>query len=119
MRFLANENFPRKSIHLLRSAGHDIQAIAEKTPGMRDEEVLAYAKSERRIIITFDRDYGELIYRRKLPSPAGVIFLRFAPVTPEEAAEFIFTLLKMDGLTLEDKFTIVSRDKVRQRLLPK
>lgn len=62
MRFLANENFPLPSVRLLRSAGHDVLSITEESPGISDDRILARAVAEERIILTFDRDYGELIY---------------------------------------------------------
>ena len=63
MRFLANENFPLPSVRLLREAGHDVVSISEETPGITDSQVLSRAVSEQRIILTFDRDYGVMIYR--------------------------------------------------------
>jgi predicted nuclease of predicted toxin-antitoxin system len=63
MDFLANENFPVVSIKLLRNAGHDVASVIEETPGNKDRGVLKRAHEENRIVLTFDRDYGELIYR--------------------------------------------------------
>ena len=63
MQFLANENFPRKSVVYLRSAGYDVAYGSEDAPRAEDSEVIARAVLEGRIILTFDRDYGELIYR--------------------------------------------------------
>ncbi len=79
MQLLANENFPLVSVQLLRQAGYEIASITEDSPGIEDPEVLARAVDEQRIILTFDRDYGELIYRFRLPPPKGVIYLRFRP----------------------------------------
>ena len=72
MQFLANENVPVVSIRRLRAAGYDVASVIEDSPGATDEAILWQAHTERRIILTFDRDYGELIYRRRLPNPAGV-----------------------------------------------
>jgi len=117
MRFLANENFPIASVRRLLSAGHDVVAILEVSPGARDLEVLAQASSDGRIILTFDRDYGELIYRRRLPVPPGLLYLRFAPVAPVEPAEAVLAILRA-GIPLEGRFTIADRNRVRQRPLP-
>ena len=119
MRLLANENFPLASVQLLRVAGHDVVAIIEDTPGISDTEVLAQAARESRIVLTFDRDYGELIYLRRLPMPSGVIYLCFDPITPQEPGEQVLALLTMAEIALEGKFTVAERDRVRQRLLPK
>ena len=74
---------------------------------------------EERGILTFDRDYGELIYRLRLRSPRGVIYLRFHPHTPEEPASILLlNLLQIEGLQFEERFTVVDRDRIRQRPLP-
>lgn len=117
MLFLANENFPLASVKILRKQGHDILAVTEESPGLRDQEILQKAHDSKRILITFDKDYGELIFKKKLPKPVGIIFLRFDPISPEEPAVHIFNLLKLDDLTLEGKFTVSDRNQTRQRPL--
>jgi len=119
MRFLANENFPLRSVHRLREAGHDIEAVIEDSPGVKDREVLARAASEHRIALTFDRDYGELIHRRRLSVPTGVVYFCFAPATPEEPAEHLLKLVAISSLSLQGEFTVVERGRVRQRPLPR
>ncbi|HEY9797596.1 MAG TPA: DUF5615 family PIN-like protein [Leptolyngbyaceae cyanobacterium] len=118
MRFLANENFPLRSVNRLREAGYDIASITEDSPGVTDSEVLARAADEERIILTFDRDYGELIYRLRMPSPIGVVYFRYQPLTPNEPAENLLRLLDIEGLFVEERFTVVERNQVRQRPLP-
>jgi len=118
MRFLANENFPMPSVHVLRQEGHDIVSITEESPGISDDVVLKRAVSESRIILTFDRDYGELIYRLHLV-PASVLYLRYNPLFPQEPAQHILQLLAIPELDITDSFTVADRQKVRQRPLPK
>lgn len=117
MRFLANENFPLPSVRLLRSAGHEVLAITEESPGISDDRILARAVAEERIILTFDRDYGELIYRVGMVA-AAVLLLRYEPHTPQEPAHHILRLLQIPGLTLAQRFTVADRERVRQRPLP-
>lgn len=117
MRFLANENFPLPSVHLLRHAGHNVAAITEESPGIADDQILARAVAEERIILTFDRDYGELIYRMGLGA-ASVLLLRYEPHTPREPAHHILRLLQIDKLDLTNRFTVADRERVRQRPLP-
>jgi len=92
--------------------------MSEDSPGMEDSEVLSRATNEQRVILTFDRDYGELIYRLRLPSPTGVLYLRFRPHTPEEPAQLLLNLLQAEQLQFEGWFTVISRDQIRQRPLP-
>jgi len=117
MRFLADENFPVPSIHILRREGHDVVSIIEESPGIADDVILMRAVSESRIILTFDRDYGELIYRLHL-IPASVLYLRYDPIHPQEPAQHILKLLSIPELDITDCFTVADRQRVRQRPLP-
>jgi predicted nuclease of predicted toxin-antitoxin system len=89
MRFLANENFPDPSIHALRDAGHDVQSIRTNAPGIADHKVIRMAQAEHRIILTFDKDYGELIFKGGIDSPPAVLFLRYRGKDPLAAARLI------------------------------
>lgn len=117
MRFLANENLPRSSIELLRGLGYEIDSISEDSPGISDQQVIERAVKDGSIIITFDRDYGELIFRHQFPAPRGVLYLRFIPTSPEEPGEYIHRILNNKEITLEGYFTIAEKDRVRQRKL--
>lgn len=66
----------------------------------------------------FDRDHGELIFRRRLPTPSGILYLRFDPMTPDEPGEMSMALLTAKDLVLAGKFTVVERSRIRQRILP-
>jgi predicted nuclease of predicted toxin-antitoxin system len=118
IRYLANENIPLASVHELRAAGDDVLAAAESFPGAGDPEVLARAHQDQRILLTFDRDYGELIYLRGLPAPLGLIYFRFTPTTPLHVAEVLRELREIPRLTLEGSYTVVEQDRLRQRPLP-
>ncbi len=117
-KFLANENFPVPSISLLRAAGYEVAAIIEDSPGVEDTAVLTRAVHKQRIILTFDRDYGELIFRQRLPAPVGVVYMRFDTTSPEEAARRLLIVLSDVLIFLEGNFTILDNNQVRQRPLP-
>lgn len=90
---LANENFPAPSIRLLRDRGHDVAAVAEGAGGLADPEVLALAVAEKRWILTFDRDYGELIFARGLAAPPAVILFRMRSYRPDDPGRVLAGLL--------------------------
>ena len=66
MRLLANENFPLRAVEALRLAGEDVVWVRTESPGISDHDVLARAVSEDRVLITFDKDFGELAVRHGL-----------------------------------------------------
>ena len=117
MDFLANENFPLSSVRFLREVGHRVVSIIEEAPGTKDKDILERAHTEKLIILTFDRDYGELIYRYQALLPAGVVYFRFAPATPLEPTEILIAVMEKTGLSVMGKFTIIERGRVRQRSL--
>jgi predicted nuclease of predicted toxin-antitoxin system len=116
-KLLANENIPTASIALLQKAGFDILAAGKEFPGSSDEIVLSKARQEARILVTFDRDYGELIFHRQLPVPPAVIYLRFIPEHPTEVAEIVQKV--MTQTEIAGYFEVADRDSLRRRRLPK
>lgn len=118
MRFIADENFPLPSVRLLSEAEHDVVAVALESPGVPDETVLERAVRERRILLTFDRDYGGLLYLRGSQPPEGIVYFRFSPSSPEEPAEYLLALLEESGPALPGMLTVAEHDRVRQRPLP-
>jgi predicted nuclease of predicted toxin-antitoxin system len=84
MRLLLDENVEYRLAGWLRAQGHDVTAIAYDYPAsLKDREVLAIAHRERRILLTNDRDFGELIVRHQ-QQHAGVIYFRMPAATAEE-----------------------------------
>ncbi|MFM7023432.1 MAG: DUF5615 family PIN-like protein [Flavobacteriales bacterium] len=116
MKLLANENIPLGSIKLLREQGYDVLSIAESDFGISDEQVLKMAHDTGRIILTFDRDYGTLVYKYRQTVPLGVVYFRFFPAHPTQMADVFLNLIQ-NKIVLENKFTVVEADKIRQRNL--
>ncbi|HKP76329.1 MAG TPA: DUF5615 family PIN-like protein [Longimicrobiaceae bacterium] len=119
MHLLADENVPVPSIRLLRDAGYAVEAMIELAPGTADPDVLSHARQYGQILITFDRDFGELVYHRGSAVPPGVIYLRLSPADPEEAGRVLLNLFVVEDLQLEGRFTVVDTDRIRQRPLLK
>ena len=77
MRFLLDQSAEARIATFLTDHGHDATRVGrDHPPGLPDEQVLAIAHRERRILITNDKDFGDLIFQRRLPH-AGVILFRF------------------------------------------
>jgi len=118
VKLLANENIPLASIKALRVAGFDVLAIVEDCPSEKDSRVLALAAKEKRILITFDRDYGELIFRERMPVPPAVIFLRLIPSNPLEVGDILRRFLSTEGSKVGGRYWVIARNGVRSRDLP-
>ena len=112
MKFLANENIPQASVKKLQDEGFDVVSVSENFPSIKDETVILFASMEDRIIITFDRDYGELIFKHNLKHSAGVIYLRIQNFQPDEPAEILLNLFKTE-LKFEGFFTVISENNIR------
>lgn len=114
MELLANENFPRASVHFLRSVGHDVIYIAEDFKSVSDKSVMELSIKENRTILTFDRDYGELIFKHDYKPPQGVIYLRLLRYQPDEPGKMIHQLLS-NNLQTDRIFTVFDGEYIRQR----
>jgi predicted nuclease of predicted toxin-antitoxin system len=115
MRLLANENFPLKSVHVLRAAGFDVKVVGVEFPGIADQEVMEVAIREERTILTFDRHYGELIFREGYRPPLGVIYLRWQRFGPEDPGRYLAGLLKDTDIDFAHALTVIDEDTIRQR----
>ena len=117
MRLLANENFPRQAVEALREIGHDVLWIRTFAPGLTDQEVLSIAGTENRLLLTFDKDFGELAVRRRMPVPHGVILFRIAPSSALEIAQIAVAVLG-SRRDWAGHFAVVEEDRIRMTPLP-
>jgi predicted nuclease of predicted toxin-antitoxin system len=115
---LANENFPAPAVRTLRSAGVDVVAVREAMPAASDREVIAYARREGRWILTFDRDYGELVFREGLPPPPAILFFRQEPFLPEYPADLVLALLSDPG-QVDGCMVVIGERNIRRKRFPR
>ncbi len=92
-KFLANENMPGAAVEAARRAGVDITWVREISPGISDNDVLALSQAEGRVLVTFDKDFGDLAFEQGKTATPGVILLRPRLRSPEHVAQFTATLL--------------------------
>jgi len=117
VRILADENFPNPLIQELRRRGHDVASVEESMRGAGDREVLARAQEEARLVVTFDKDFGELAYRVGLLASSGVILFRLSGSSPE--IDNARALAALDsGIEWRENFAVVMDDRIRVRPLP-
>lgn len=106
MNFLADESVDGQVVSSLRERGHRVQYVAELDPGIDDEAVLAMSRNLEAILITADKDFGELVFRRQLVHK-GVILIRLPGFTPEQRAELTANVIHAHEYNLEGPFFAV------------
>lgn len=117
MRILANENFPGAAVSALRDRGHDVVWVRTESPGISDKDVLALAQSTARLLVTFDKDFGELAFHYGLPSTCGVVLFRIAAPTPDRVAIVAATALESRD-NWQGHFSVVEDARIRMTPLP-
>ena len=117
MRLLADENIPGEAVAALRAAGHDVAWVRVDQPGSAGRDVLARAQEEARILLTFDKDFGELAWRERLPAASGVVLFRFPMPPPTDVGRVIVDIVNARA-DWAGHFSVIEIDRIRMRPLP-
>lgn len=112
MRFLADESCDFAAVRALRAAGHDITAVKDVLAGRPDEEVIQLALKESRVLLTEDKDFGQLVYASSMKSP-GVIFIRFPASARQAMAKTVVGLVEKNADKIEGRFVVVQPGRIR------
>lgn len=114
MKFLVDESVEYSIVLFLRETGHDVKSVAEDFPTSEDSSILSYSNKANRILITNDKDFGELIYRLKYPHK-GVILFRLSTEDSKSKTERLRVVIKKYSDKLINHFVVISDDKIRIR----
>ena len=114
MKLCANENVPGDCVAALREGGHDVLWIRESAPGISDILVLGVAQSEGRLLLTFDKDFGELVYRRGANASRGVVLFRIHKSSPDYLTARVTQVLA-SRQDWESHFSVVDEYSIRVR----
>ena len=117
MQLSANENFPGKAVDALRVVGHDVFWVRTQMGGATDQQVLAHAVAENRVLVTFDKDFGDLAFHANLPASCGIILFRISIRDPDMVAARVVSVIdsRPDWAGV---FAVVDDTRIRVRLLP-
>lgn len=114
MRFIVDESTGSAVVVYLRTAGHDVLAVAEALPQADDWDILACAASEMRILVTNDKDFGDLVFRSD-QTHHGVVLLRLRDESAANRVRVVKGLLEGYAERLPDHFTVATEAGVRIR----
>lgn len=112
MRFLADESCDFAVVRALRAAGHDVVAITEVSPRAEDNVVIDLAVREGRILLTEDKDFGQLVFADRRTT-GGVLFLRFPARARADLPKTVVQLVRRRGEKLLRRFIVVQPGRVR------
>jgi len=116
VKFLADENIEGPIVAFLRSEGHDVLYVAEGLPGIDDDKVIARANADDRILLTSDKDFGELVFLGRR-STSGIVLLRLGSERTTDKLASIRELLARHSDSLRNHFTVVGPRRIRRRPL--
>ncbi len=114
MKILADEGVDKPIVTALRNVGFDVAYILETNAGAEDNSILELAYSQQRILITQDKDFGELVFRLK-KAHYGVILIRLQGYAPDLKAEITAHLFLHHGNELMGAFTVIQPNAIRIR----
>jgi len=112
LRFLADEGCDFAVVRALRAAGHDVAAVREVMAGASDETVIGLALREARILLTEDKDFGQLVFASGVESP-GVILFRFPANARQAMAQTAVDLARTGSEKISKHFTVVQPGRIR------
>jgi predicted nuclease of predicted toxin-antitoxin system len=116
MKLLADESVDAPVVEFLRNTGFDIIYVLERKPGVSDSYVLEWSIRTKRVLLTVDKDFGELIFRTGKAS-VGVVLYRLSGIPNSAKSKIILRVLQERNNELIRAFTVITRHRIRIRKL--
>ena len=114
MNLLADESIDRQIVDALRDKGYIVGYVAEMDPGISDDVVLELANKEGVLLLTADKDFGELVFRlRRLSS--GVVLIRLSGLSPHKKSELVVPIILKHFDELVESFSVITPAGIRIR----
>ncbi|MDO8636013.1 MAG: DUF5615 family PIN-like protein [Dehalococcoidia bacterium] len=114
MNFVADECVDRQIVDRLRKEGHSVLYILEMTPGISDEEVIKQVKRNKAVLLTSDKDFGEIVFRQGQLSES-VVLLRLGKLRAQRKAEIVSSAIAEHGHILPEFFVVITPEGIRIR----
>lgn len=114
MKLFVDESVDRQIVDYLRHQNHEVMYVAELAPSIPDDEVLYRANQQNMVLLTGDKDFGELVYRQQQIS-MGVILIRLHGLSPDHKAEIVATAIRTHEHQLMRSFSVISPSAIRIR----
>lgn len=112
-KFVADEGFDKDIVLIVRE-DYEVTYILEMMPGISDDTILEKARDERRIVLTMDKDFGELVFRLH-KKHSGVVLCRLEGLLQEEKCRLVKSTIDKYGTELYNSFTVIQLNNIRIR----
>ncbi|MDP1648784.1 MAG: DUF5615 family PIN-like protein [Rubrivivax sp.] len=112
---LLDENLPRSAGRVRVAEGHDVVFVADHTPAADDRRVLALAREQARVLVTFDADFGEPVFQNGEAPPPAIVYLRLHPIDGTAAGTMAAVALRD---AVQGCLVVCTRDARRRRAFP-
>ena len=91
--------------------------VSEQEPGIADTDVLSRASDEARLLVTFDKDFGDLAFQARVPVSHGIVLFRLAGMSKDTLPQFVADSLA-SHVEWEGHFSVISERRIRMRAMP-
>ncbi|MDQ5824680.1 MAG: DUF5615 family PIN-like protein [Chloroflexota bacterium] len=114
MKIVADESVEGRVVAKLREEGHSVIYVAELHPGITDDEVLHLAETEGNLLLTSDKDFGDITYLQR-QSSVGIVLVRLQALSSEQKARILASVLREHANQLLRAFTVITPSSIRIR----
>ena len=112
--FVADENFDFAVVKQLRENGFFVLAIAESFFSIPDTQVLQISVDRNAVLLTEDKDFGELVHRLRMPH-CGILLIRLLKISSQEKSRRVCEVIEKQGVQLINSFSVLSNEQLRIR----
>lgn len=114
MNLVADESVDGQIVYRLRKDGHRVWYVAEELPSITDHDVLCIAQQQNAVLVTADKDFGELVYRLR-QAMSGVVLIRLAGMRTDEKAALVSFAFQKHEVEMANAFSVIGRRTIRIR----
>ena len=116
MKIVADENLDFNIVQALRAEGFDVWAVVEQDPSIKDPQVLLKAFEQKALLLTEDKDFGELVVRLRFPH-YGILLIRLGGFEPEFKVRLVLSALQKNYSEISSNFAVLNERRLRIRYL--
>jgi predicted nuclease of predicted toxin-antitoxin system len=112
VKWVADESVDKPIVDAIRAHGHEVYYILEQNSGISDNQVLSIANKKSSILITADKDFGEIVFRQKMHH-FGVVLIRLAGLSVDQKILLTLSAIDRHHEEIKNHFSVISKTHIR------